>query len=185
MLSRLFRVSMVILTVAGLALLAVAVAVPRIGGATPYVVQTGSMSPTLEPGTLVVVKPRPAHELRIGDVVTYQLVSGRPATATHRVVEIGAGLDGELRFRTQGDANSAADAAWVRPAQLRGVVWYHLPWVGRISVALDPIRHQGLERVVGWSLVLVGASMVVGALRGRPGRGPGRRPGRHRHRAVA
>ena len=39
------------------AVLAVAVLVPRVGGATPYTVLTGSMAPTYPPGSLVVVRP--------------------------------------------------------------------------------------------------------------------------------
>jgi signal peptidase len=39
------------------AAIGIAVLVPRLGGATPYVVLTGSMEPRMPPGTLVVVKP--------------------------------------------------------------------------------------------------------------------------------
>ncbi len=37
--------------------LGVVVVVPKVGGATAYTVLTGSMRPTMPPGTLVVVKP--------------------------------------------------------------------------------------------------------------------------------
>ena len=39
------------------AVLLVAVVVPRVAGATPYTVLTGSMAPAYPPGTLVVVRP--------------------------------------------------------------------------------------------------------------------------------
>ena len=61
-----------------LVLLTLAVLVPRVGGATPYTILTGSMEPGLPPGTLVVVKPVPADRIAIGSVITYQLDSGTP-----------------------------------------------------------------------------------------------------------
>jgi len=71
------------------ALVTLAVLVPRVAGATPYTVLTGSMSPAYPPGTLVVVRPVDLADVRVGDVVTYQLRSGEPAVATHRVVGVG------------------------------------------------------------------------------------------------
>lgn len=131
-------------------LIALAVVLPRLGGATPYSVLTGSMRPTLPPGSMVVVRPTPAEDVRIGDVVTYQLRSGDPAVVTHRVVAIGLDGTGHRIFRTQGDANDSPDAAWVRPVQLKGVRWYAVPHLGRLSNLLDgPERAAVLTGVVG------------------------------------
>ncbi|RYJ02767.1 MAG: signal peptidase I, partial [Actinomycetales bacterium] len=58
------------------AMLVVSVLVPRLAGATPYTVLTGSMRPTMPPGTLVVAKPVDPEALEVGDVVTVQLRSG-------------------------------------------------------------------------------------------------------------
>ena len=58
-----------------------AVLVPRLGGATPYTILTGSMTPKMPPGTLVVVKPRPIDKIGIGDVITYQFESGSPPSS--------------------------------------------------------------------------------------------------------
>ena len=82
-------------TVSVAALVLAAVVVPRLAGATPYTVLTGSMTPAYPPGSLVVVRPVEPNEVRIGDVVTYQLRSGEPAVATHRVVGVGWSADGE------------------------------------------------------------------------------------------
>ena len=125
-------------------LVTVAVVVPRLGGGTPYAVLTGSMRPGMPPGTMVVVRPTPAEDIRIGDVVTYQLRSGEAGVVTHRVVGIGVDGAGERVFRTQGDANDAPDAAWVRPVQVKGVRWYAVPQLGRMTNVLDGAERQAV-----------------------------------------
>ncbi len=60
------------------AMLAVAVAIPRLGGGTPYTILTGSMEPNYPPGTLVVAKPAEPSDIRIGDVITFQLGRASP-----------------------------------------------------------------------------------------------------------
>lgn len=127
------------------ALLAAAVVAPRLAGATPYTVLTGSMAPAYPPGSLVVVRPVPVEDVGIGTVVTYQRESGRPGVVTHRVVGLGI-RDGRTVFRTQGDANPVPDRAWVRPVQLRGEVWYSLPYVGHLTGVLSA------EGGVRWSV---------------------------------
>ena len=136
-----------LLTASAAALVLAAVVVPRLGGATPYTVLTGSMAPVYPPGSLVVVRPVESTEVRIGDVVTYQLRSGEPAVATHRVVGVGWSADGERLLTTQGDANPVPDAEPVRGVQLRGEVWYSLPWVGHLNVLLTPGQHQRLVQL--------------------------------------
>jgi len=137
----------------GTVVLVAALGVPRLTGSTPYVVASGSMTPALPRGTLVVVRPVPAEDVRVGDVVTYQLRSGAPEVATHRVSEVVTDPQGGVRYRTQGDANAAPDPDWVRPVQLRGRVWYHLPWVGHLGLVLPGPARLMLSRVVGASLL--------------------------------
>lgn len=121
-----------------LALGAVTIVVPALVGGAPLSVLTGSMRPTLPPGTLVVIKPTPAEEIGVGDVITFQIESGQPAVATHRV--IARSLDsatGAVSFTTQGDANNTADPEPVRPEQIRGSVWYAIPYLGWVNQAID------------------------------------------------
>lgn len=118
-------------------LLGLTVLLPRIGGATPYTILTGSMRPGMPPGTVVVVRPKPLNEIRIGDVITYQIASGRPEVVTHRVRSIAYALDGSRTLITQGDANNGRDRLPVRGDQVRGVRWYSVPYVGRVSMAVS------------------------------------------------
>ena len=150
------------------ALVMVAVVVPRLAGATLYTVLTGSMAPAYEPGALVVVRPVAVEDVRTGDVITYQLRSGEPAVATHRVVGVGWTADGEKVLTTRGDANSAADAEPVREVQLRGEVWYSLPWVGRLNVLFTPDQHQLLVRLAAGALFLYAAGVLLRGWRSRP-----------------
>jgi signal peptidase len=156
---------MVILFVS--AVVTIAVLVPRLGGATPYVVLTGSMQPQMPPGTLVVVKPVAADEITTGTVVTYQLESGKPTVVTHRVTSVGVDAKGELRFVTKGDANQEPDARQVLPVQIKGERWYYVPYLGYVTSVIT-----GEQRQIGLVTVVVGlfgyaGVMFVGAARDR------------------
>lgn len=149
------------------AILAVAVLIPRITGATPYTILTGSMRPTLPPGTLVVVRPVEADEIRPGTVITYQLKSGRPAVATHRVIGQRVNAAGEMQLRTQGDANDSPDKAWVTPAQVRGEVWYAVPLLGHVNNIWNGDEKQMLVHLVAAALLGYAVFMLTGAVRDR------------------
>lgn len=119
------------------AILLVSLVIPRVAGATAYVVETGSMRPALPPGSMVVVKPVDPATIGVGDVITYQVKSGDPTVVTHRVKTIGYDGLGQLRIRTQGDANQAADPKWVLPEQIRGKEWYAVPYLGFVTFWLE------------------------------------------------
>lgn len=147
-------------------LVAAAVVVPRVAGAVPYTVLTGSMRPSYPPGSLVVVRPVDVADLRVGDVITYQLRSGEPAVVTHRVVGIDV-VDGEVRLRTQGDANEAPDREPVRAAQVRGQAWYSIPYVGHLAQATDGRARSIGARVIGGLLLAYAAYLLVSGHRPR------------------
>ncbi|MDR7086716.1 signal peptidase [Aeromicrobium panaciterrae] len=149
------------------AVIAAAVVVPRIAGATPYSILTGSMQPKYPPGTLVVVKPIDTEDIAIGKVVTYQLKSGKPTVVTHRVVGMIQSPDGTLRFRTQGDANDAPDRELVRPVQVKGALWYDVPYLGYVNKYITGKERRLTMVVVVSGLLLYAAYMFTGSLRDR------------------
>lgn len=158
------------------AILAVAVLVPRITGATPYVLLTGSMRPQMPPGTLVVVRPVHADRIGVGAVVTYQLRSGDPTVVTHRVVSVGVDGKGQHRFVTQGDANNVADAKPVMPVQIRGQRWYYVPYLGYVTNVVTGQQRQVVLVGVITFLLLYAAAMFGSAARDRVrGRGASHR----------
>ncbi|TIC85743.1 signal peptidase I [Nocardioides sp. GY 10127] len=147
--------------VAALATVSVAVVVPRLGGATPYTVLTGSMRPGMPPGTLVVVRPVEASTLRVGDVITYQLRSGEPEVVTHRIVAVGVNGQGKTVFRTQGDDNPDPDPAWVLPIQVVGERWYAVPRLGYLSNAFTTAQREAGVQVVAGLLLAYAALMAL------------------------
>ncbi|MDR6172503.1 signal peptidase I [Curtobacterium sp. SORGH_AS_0776] len=174
--------------VAGLAV--VLIVVPKATGSTPLTVLTQSMDPTLPPGTLLVVRPTPVEDIRIGDVVTYQITSGQPAVISHRVVSVASSSDGSRTFTLRGDNNALADPAPVTAAQVRGVVWYSLPDIGLVNQLVNGSRSWLVPAIAG-VLLAYGAVMVtigtVSAVRRRRAAGDadGRGPrGRGTHRAT-
>jgi len=111
-------------------------AVPQVVGAdSSYVVLSGSMQPTMDPGDVVVVKDVPADEIERGDIITFQRDSqGSPTT--HRVIEVDQDGD-SIAFRTAGDNSESADRQPVRPAQIEGRV----PVVAGVPFVLPLIGH--------------------------------------------
>ncbi|MFE7407580.1 signal peptidase I [Isoptericola sp. NPDC057559] len=156
----------VVLLAAGGALLLVVV-IPRLAGATPYGVATGSMRPGLDVGTLVVVRPVDADEITTGQVVTYQLRSGDPTVVTHRVVGLGTTASGERTLVTRGDANEVADPRPVQAVQVRGVLWYAVPQLGRLMGLGTPQQREQLTTVAALALLVYAGWLVAGEVRTR------------------
>ena len=100
------------------------------------------MVPTYPPGSLVVVRPVDPESIQTGDAITYQLESGKPAVVTHRVLSQGFDGNGEVVLRTQGDANEDPDPKLVKVAQVKGVVWYSVPYLGHVNNLLTGNQRQ-------------------------------------------
>lgn len=130
-----------------------AVVVPRLFGATPYTILTGSMTPAIKPGALVVVRPVDPSTVSVGDVVTVQLESGQNSMVTHRVAAIQYRADGQLQFITKGDANNVVDAEPRLPVQIRGDFWYQVPYLGYVSNAMTGTQRSWLGIIAIVALV--------------------------------
>ena len=156
-----------VVVLAVLLVLSVSVLVPRLGGATPYTILTGSMQPGMPPGTLVVVKPVDPEDITIGTVITYQLESGESTVVTHRVIAQAYDLRGDLTFTTQGDANDVADAEPVRPVQVMGERWYAVPHLGRVVNVVTADQRRAAIVVVVVALLGYAATMFAGSARDR------------------
>src|SRR5699024_11844299 len=92
-----------ILRVAVLARAVAVAVVPRVMGGDALAVLTGSMQPTYSPGDVVVSVPQEAYQ--VGDVVTFQPVSGDPTLVTHRIVAVTVGGPPGEQYITRRDAN--------------------------------------------------------------------------------
>lgn len=157
------------------ALLTVAILVPTLAGAERFTVLTGSMQPTYPPGTLLVVKPVERTELGIGMPVTYQLRPGEPAVVTHRIISMSQSAQGTRTYTTQGDANDVPDEAPVIYEQIRGRVWYSIPYLGYVNNWLTGQNRSWTIGIVATSLFAYAAFLLVS----------GARDGRRERRAEA
>jgi signal peptidase len=98
-----------------------------------YAVKTGSMTPGLPVGSLLIDEPASGHYQR-GDVVTVE----RPQdpsnpVVTHRIYSIGPAGG----IRTKGDANSEPDVFAAKPADVIGEVAGHVDNGGYLLVYLS------------------------------------------------
>lgn len=153
----------VFLAVAVLAVL-VLILVPRVTGSQTYSVLTSSMAPKYAPGTFIVVRPEPFDQLKIGDVITYQIKSGEPGVITHRITEINLSQTGEKTLTTMGDNNGAADLDPVTEVQVKGKLFYAVPYVGYAANALGNSDRSLWLMVGAVGLIAYGGfTMVRGA----------------------
>ncbi|AOY70074.1 peptidase S26 [Arthrobacter sp. ZXY-2] len=155
-------VGVVLLSLAILAV-SVLILVPKVIGAQTYSVLTNSMAPKYSPGTFIVVQPVPFDELKLGDVITYQIKSGQPGVITHRITGMGFLQTGEKTLTLKGDNNDVVDPEPVREMQVRGKLLYAVPYVGFVGNALGN-SDRSLWLVIG-AVGLIGYGGVT-VLRG-------------------
>jgi len=93
-------------------------------------VPTGSMRPTMSPGSLVLIRSVPISSLKIGDVITHTNPLTMRSTLTHRIIKVYK-MNGTVpAFVTKGDANPSPDPPVVGGLVQGRMVWY-VPYVGR------------------------------------------------------
>jgi signal peptidase len=114
-------------------------------------VLTGSMRPGIQPGDVVVVRPVPTDELKVGDVIAY-LPPAHTTPVLHRIVSIDpSGL------ATKGDANNVADP-WGKvgtdSATTLRLVWV-IPKVGLIA------HNRGTVLIGAGALLIAAIALTV------------------------
>lgn len=108
-------------------LIILAVLVSMMSGYRALVVLSGSMTPALNLGDVVVVSPvaDPA-DVRVGDIVAFYLMGD---VIVHRVVEVYNFTTG-MQYQTKGDANRDVDPFRVTRDSLIGRYMFKVPVVG-------------------------------------------------------
>ena len=101
-------------------------------GVRMFSVDSGSMEPTLNIGSLIFVKATDTYNQ--GDIITFMGERKKEETFTHRVVEIKTTQDNEIAgFVTKGDANEDVDPIIVTPRRLLGKVVFKVPLLGYLA----------------------------------------------------
>ena len=115
-------------------------ALPNIGGKFPLMVQSGSMSPTIETGDLIIVSvPEEGYSYKVQDVVTFWDDEPGGALVTHRITEITTDEQGNTAYRMKGDANSAQDADLVYAKDIVGIYDMRIPHLGDVAMFMQTI----------------------------------------------
>lgn len=104
-------------------------ALPLALGASSMVVRSGSMTPAIRSGDVVVARPIAPTEAAIGDIVTFKDPGGNDRLLVHRVRAISRSGD-EVEVITQGDANTTQEHWKVAADGTIGTVAYRIPLLG-------------------------------------------------------
>lgn len=136
---------------------------PTLAGYERYVLEGGSMEPTIRRGSLVFDEVVPVDRLRHGDVITY-VPAGSTRPVTHRIVGLRTQADGARVVRTKGDANPSAD---LRPYALasdrQARVAFSVPLLGWMFMALQ--SPQARLVLLALPALAVALSMLAGVWR--------------------
>lgn len=127
--------SVLIAVAAAVGLVCFAIVALPLVGMQLVVLTTGSMSPGLPAGSLVVARDVAASELEIGDIVTVGRQDRPPVT--HRIIAIepAASATGERVITLQGDANADPDPE-PYTVQRAGDAVFTLPWGGQFVLGM-------------------------------------------------
>lgn len=109
---------------------------PRLISITPFVVQSGSMEPAIETGSVVFVNEKDI-DVDVGDIITFGISTGKQkgVYVTHRVHKID---EEDQLIQTKGDANDSPDGYLSKDA-IVGTVMFHIPKVGFV---LENLQEQ-------------------------------------------
>lgn len=137
---------------------------PVVGATETYIVQSGSMEPSMSPGAVIFVYDTPATEIEEGDIITYDLQGGERRVTTHRVVDVYR--DDGIKMRTKGDANEEVDQYVVPESAVIGKVPIlvedlHVPGIGEIGEYPAKIPEMGQFLIFAGSQWGIAAFVIV------------------------
>jgi signal peptidase len=131
---------------------------PHVLGYRTMTMLTGSMSPQINPGDVVLSTPLDVQDVTEGMVISYHIPIDDHRVVTHRVVSVEHGADGSVTVQTKGDANEAVDP-W--KATLQGDTAYQ---VRAVIPALGHVIQTMREPVVTKALVYGAPALLAGWL---------------------
>lgn len=127
---QLLFVGVILLLVANLILIQVAKSrgeIPGILGFHLFVVESGSMEPTLDIGAVLLSRtPKNPANLKVKDVVTFKTLSGH--IVTHRIIEVVVDEEGQTAYHTKGDnPKNSVDQELLTPDRVLAVFIMKIP----------------------------------------------------------
>jgi len=130
--------------IAIIAVLLIISVLPITGNIKFMTVQSGSMSPAIKMGSVVMVKP--IDDYKIGDVITFGQLTKTKSPTTHRIYDIKV-VDNTPVYVTKGDANNASDQREISKREIIGKVLISVPYAG---FAVDAAR-----KPIGFMLIII------------------------------
>ena len=106
---------------------------PNLFGYKVYVVLSGSMTPNINKGDLVIVKDVSFNELSVGDVITFESKK-TDNYVTHRISEINSK---EEMIITKGDANNVEDSSPVYKNNIQGKMVMKISDIGEYVIFIQ------------------------------------------------
>lgn len=122
---------------------------PSILGYRLYTVLSGSMSPTIETGSVVIVKEKDIEAIKKQDIITFKNEAN--VVSTHRVVKI-LKDDNNIEFVTKGDANDILDPQSIKSKDVIGQVAFNIPLAGYIVVF---IQNNIIKLLIGVFILII------------------------------
>lgn len=140
----------------GLLLLVAAATVPVLFDYHIYIVEGGSMEPSLRAGSVAVTHPTSTRALQVGDVIVWR-ASPQSPPVLQRIVEV-TDANGERLFVTKGDENRSPDRELLALQGPGDRVVYSVPYVGYILKFAE--SGAGRFLLIGAPLALLAALIL-------------------------
>lgn len=127
----------------------------KLFGVEPYAVLSPSMEPKYPTGSLIYVADVEPADLKVNDVITFQLAG--ESTATHRIIELVPDENDPtvVRFRTKGDNNDTVDGSLVEADRVIGKPVFCIPLLGYFKMYIQTPPGNVIALTVGIALLLV------------------------------
>jgi signal peptidase len=114
-----------------------------------FIVQSGSMEPTIMTGDVIFIKPQNAYQK--DDIVTFHDAANR--TVTHRILS-----DDEGKLTTKGDNNQATDPDPITQQNIVGKYQFRIPKAGYLLVHSQ--QPFGMFLLIAIPLILIVGSEI-------------------------
>ena len=141
---------MILSAIIFIALLLIISVFPITGNIKTMSVLSGSMEPAIHTGSVIVVKP--VSNYKIGDVISFGKNTKTDIPTTHRIVEVRA-QEGQMIYKTKGDANNSEDTSEVLQKDVIGKVYFSIPYLGYI---IDFVK-----KPVGLMVVIIIPAVII------------------------
>ncbi len=99
-------------------------------GNQALIVRSGSMEPTIGVGSVVVVRQSNTSTYQEGDVISFRY--DKDTIITHRIFEVIKSPNGNISYKTKGDANEEEDNWVVASEDILGRNYFTIPEFGKL-----------------------------------------------------